>query len=721
MPGPRSEPALDTTDLAILDVLVVDARATYGDIGAEVGLSAPAVKRRMDRLVSAGVIRRYTVDLDHERLGRPLEAFTELRFSGNARVDVIAAIGADIPEVQRVFTMAGDPDALVWLRVRDVRDLKRVVDRLRGAGDVTGTKTMIVLDASIRASTHGAGAGPRDRRGRAMTTVLAGGIVVDGRRRAPRRADVTISGDRIIAVGPSSSSDRAGDATSVVDVSGLVVAPGFIDAHSHADFTLPRHPGADVLLRQGCTTVVTGNCGFSPWPFPRADADAVDHGRFLDPLEGRRWPSLTAYAASLGTTGVGVNVAPLCGHGAVRTGIVGASDRPASPSELAAIARQCARALDDGAFGMSFGLSYPHGRYASPAELRAVADVVASRRAILSVHLRDEGPDLLDAVAEMEALAAAAGCAVQLSHHKAAGAAQRGLVQRSLGLVDAARDRGVAVTTDAYPYTMGATTLAAALPDWSTGNGDAELRRIARDPSARRRLVADLRRGANRFEPGEIWVAEASARWQHVTGAMLVDRAAELAIDPVDLLVDIVADDGMTASMMVFCMDPTDVRTVLRHPQTVIGSDGWVLTPTVGTHPRNYQTFPQMLARSFLDDVGLDLVEVVAKMTGDTAERFGIADRGALEPGSAGDVVVFDPERVGPGGGLADPGRPPDGIEMVFVNGAQGRHRWRRVHADRPRAAPRREIPRRAMNVVTMIATRGSGMPSGVCLLTQAS
>jgi Lrp/AsnC family transcriptional regulator, leucine-responsive regulatory protein len=136
---------------------VVDARATYGDVGAEVGLSAPAVKRRMDRLVAAGVIRRYTVDVDHERLGRPLEAFTELRFSGNARVDVIAAIGADIPEVQRVFTMAGDPDALVWLRVRDVRDLKRVVDRLRGAGDVTGTKTMIVLDASIRTSTHGAG------------------------------------------------------------------------------------------------------------------------------------------------------------------------------------------------------------------------------------------------------------------------------------------------------------------------------------------------------------------------------------------------------------------------------------------------------------------------------------------------------------------------------------------------------------------------------------
>ena len=162
--------------------------------------------------------------------------------------------------------------------------------------------------------------------------------------------------------------------------------------------------------------------------------------------------------------------------------------------------------------------------------------------------------------------------------------------------------------------------------------------------------MTDLRGRANRFEPGEIWVAEASARWQHVTGAMLVDRAAELAIDPVDLLVDIVADDGMTASMMVFCMDPTDVRTVLRHPQTVIGSDGWVLTPTVGTHPRTYQTFPQMLACcSFLDDVGLDLVEVVAKMTGDTAERFGIADRGASTRARRGDVVVFDPERVGPG------------------------------------------------------------------------
>ena len=201
--------------------------------------------------------------------------------------------------------------------------------------------------------------------------------------------------------------------------------------------------------------------------------------------------------------------------------------------------------------------------------------------------------------------------------------------------------------------------------------------------------MADLRRGANRFEPGEIWVAEASARWQHVTGAMLVDRAAELAIDPVDLLVDIVADDGMTVSMMVFCMDPTDVRSVLRHPQTVIGSDGWVLTPTVGTHPRNYQTFPQMLARSFLDEVGLDLVEVVAKMTGDTASDS--ASPTAVRSNRARRATSWSSIRTGsarrrarrPG---AAAGRHRDGVRQ---RGA-GRHRWRRAHADRPRATPRR-------------------------------
>ena len=140
----------DTTDLAILQLLAQDARRTFGDIGATVGLSAPAVKRRIDRLEASGVIRGYTTVVDHAKLGRPLEAFTELRFSGSARVDSIANIGSDIPEVQAVFTVAGDPDALVWIRVRDVHDLKRVVDKLRSTGDVTGTKTMMVLGTSIK-------------------------------------------------------------------------------------------------------------------------------------------------------------------------------------------------------------------------------------------------------------------------------------------------------------------------------------------------------------------------------------------------------------------------------------------------------------------------------------------------------------------------------------------------------------------------------------------
>lgn len=514
-------------------------------------------------------------------------------------------------------------------------------------------------------------------------TVLAGGTVVDGHRGQPRRADVVVVADRIVAVGASSVSDRAGG--DVLDVSGLIVAPGFIDAHSHADFTLPRRPDATALLRQGCSTVVTGNCGFSPWPFVHgATSDAKDHGNFLDPDHDGRWSSLPEYAAALAATGVGVNVAPLCGHGAIRIGVVGAVDRRASDVERRAIAQLAERALDDGAFGVSIGLAYPHGAYADRDELTAVAKAVAARGAVLAVHLRDEGPGLLSAVEEMTSLATSVGCALQLSHHKAAGVAQHGLVTRSLGLVDATRDAHVDVAIDAYPYTMGATTLAAAMPDWSTGNGDAELRRLANDVQVRSRLLHDVRAGATRYSLAEIWIADASPRWAHVTGGMLVDHAARLGRDPAELLVDVVADEGTSASMLVFCMAPEDVHRVLRHRGTLIGSDGWVLDARPGTHPRNFQTFPQTLAARYRDEVGLDLADAVARMTGDVATRFGIDGRGAVAPGFAADLVAFDPATVGPGGSLGDPAGAPHGIEVVLVNG---------IEASR-RAAPGSRSPR---------------------------
>jgi len=506
--------------------------------------------------------------------------------------------------------------------------------------------------------------------GPGATTVLAGGIVVDGRRGEPRRADVVVAGERIVAVGATSPSDRAG--SDVLDVSGLVVAPGFIDAHSHADFTLPRLPDGTALLRQGCTTVVAGNCGFSPWPFVHGvTLDARDHGNFIDPDHHERWASLPDYAASLEATGVGVNLVPLCGHGAVRTGILGAVDRSASDAERGAIVRATEQALDDGAFGVSFGLAYPHGASADRDELTAVAEVVASRRAVLAVHLRDEGPGLMAAVEEMTSLAASTGCSLQLSHHKAAGVAQHGMVERSLDLVDAVRDAGVDVATDAYPYTMGATTLAAAMPDWSTGHGDAELRRLAADGEARTRALRDLRTGATRYSLGEIWIADASPRWAHLTGGMLVDHAARLGRDAGELLLDVIADEGTSASMLVFCMAPDDVHRVLRHRGTLVGSDGWVLDPRPGTHPRNFQTFPLMLQAGHRDEVGLGLADAVARMTGDVAARFGIPGRGVVGPGFAADLVAFDPATIGPGGGLGDPAGVPHGIAVVLVNGVE--------------------------------------------------
>lgn len=513
--------------------------------------------------------------------------------------------------------------------------------------------------------------------------VLAGGTVIDGTRRDPLAADVVVVDGRVAAVLPAGSSPSERHEADVIDISGLAVAPGFIDSHSHADFTLPRLPAAGALLRQGCTTVVTGNCGFSPWPFAEpASSAAREHGGFLDPQQQQRWRSLDEFDGALAEAGVGVNVAPLCGHGAVRSGVVGALDTIASPADLKAIVDQVERALAAGAFGASFGLSYPHGRSADRRELTAVAAAVSSAGAVLAVHLRDEGADLLVAVEEMTSLAADTGVALQLSHHKAAGVAQQGLVRRSLALLDEARASGVDVRVDAYPYTMGATTLAAAVPDWATARGDDELRRIVGNPEARRRLLDEIRGSSGRFTLPEIWIADASPRWHSLTGGMLVDLAARVGLDPADALLDVIGDDASAASMLVFCMAPDDVGRVLTHHGTLVGSDGWVLDAVPGVHPRNFQTFPQVLDRRYRDELGLGLPDAVARMTSDVAQRFGLVGRGVVARGAVADLVVFDPDRIAPGGTLGDPAASPHGVEAVFVNGV--------------RAKPGADFPRRS-------------------------
>jgi N-acyl-D-amino-acid deacylase len=495
---------------------------------------------------------------------------------------------------------------------------------------------------------------------------LVGGTVVDGTGAPRRRAHVRIDHGVVVDV----TTARPPRDVPVLDVSGLVVAPGFIDAHSHADFTLSRRPDAEALLRQGCTTVVAGNCGFSPWPFaePRSAA-ATDHGAFLDPLDTSRWADLPGFAAGLERSGVGVNVMPLAGHIAMRTAVLGADSRPATGDERGRIVGLAAAALAAGAPGVSFGLAYPSGRDADRVELQEVATTVARHDAVLAVHLRDEGDRLEEAVEEMLEIATRAGCRLQLSHHKAAGMGNRGRVRATLERIEAARAGGLDVVADAYPYTAGATTLGALLPDWATAAGTVGLQAILVDEPTRARLRDALRAGQSRFRLDEVWLVPAAERSAELGGAPLLERAAALRLDPVDAVLRVLDEEVDHASMLIFCMDPADVDHVMARPDVLIGSDGWVLDARLGGHPRNFQTFPESFDTRRLDRWGLPLPLAVARSTALVARRFGYADRGVVAPGMAADLVAFDAGAMAAGGGYTDPSVAPRGVHLTIVNG----------------------------------------------------
>jgi N-acyl-D-amino-acid deacylase len=506
---------------------------------------------------------------------------------------------------------------------------------------------------------------------------LVGGTVVDGTGGPPRRAHVRVDHGVVVEV----STARPPSDVAVLDVSGLVVAPGFIDAHSHADFTLPRRPDAEALLRQGCTTVVTGNCGFSPWPFSEPEtAAATDHGAFLDPHGTTRWTDLPGFAAGLEGAGVGVNVVPLAGHIAVRTAVLGSDSRPASADERRRIVGLATAALAAGAPGVSFGLAYPSGRDADAAELQEVAATVAGHDGVLAVHLRDEGDRLEEAVEEMLGIAGRARCRLQLSHHKAAGLANRGRVRATLDRIDGARARGLDVVVDAYPYTAGATTLGALLPDWATAAGTDGLQAILADERARADLRDALAGGATRFRLEDVWLVPATERSAELGGAPLLERAAALRLDPVDAVLRLLDDEADHASMLVFCMDPADVDHVVSRTDVLIGSDGWVLDASLAGHPRNFQTFPEALDVRQLDRWRLPLPLAVARSTSLVARRFGYADRGVVARGMAADLVAFEARAIAAGGGYTDPSVAPTGVHLTIVNGEVA---WRAGRVER--------------------------------------
>ena len=507
--------------------------------------------------------------------------------------------------------------------------------------------------------------------------LIRGGTVVDGTGAPLQAADVALEGDRIAAVGPG----LRGEAARVIDAAGLLVAPGFIDAHSHSDLFYLECPAAESKIRQGCTTEVVGMCSFSPAPVhpERRELVRTWAGGIGARVEAR-WESFAQYLDVLRAARPSINVAHFVGHGALRLATIGAEARPAGPDDLRAMERLLQEALEAGAFGFSTGLVYPPSAYATTEELIALARSMAGRRGLYFSHVRGESGTLEAAVAEAIRIGEEAGVGVQIAHVKAAGREHWPRLDRALAAIDAARARGVDVTGDAYPYHAGSTKMDNLLPAWVHDGGTARLLERLGDREARRRIVAEclvdgerwrtLAMGAVGFD--EIQIATCGQR--ELEGLTLAALARRTGRPPAEAMMDLVRQERATVSMVVFSQSSDNVARALAHPAVMVGSDSLGLTSGPGPHPgkphpRMYGTFPRVLGEFVRERRLFSLETAVHKMTGMPAARLGLRDRGLLRPGFAADLAVFDPAAVRDEATFADPHRYPAGIPYVIVNG----------------------------------------------------
>jgi N-acyl-D-amino-acid deacylase len=504
-----------------------------------------------------------------------------------------------------------------------------------------------------------------------VTVWFRGCEVIDGTG-APRvRADVAVAGGRIVAVG-----DGAGrhDADRVVDASGLICAPGFIDMHAHSDLAVLTDPAHLAKTAQGVTLEVVGQDGLSYAPTDdrtlavlrrqlagwNGDPDRLDWG----------WHTVGGYLDRV-DRGAAVNVAYLVPHGTLRMLCVGYDDRPATPRETATMRRVLADGLAQGAVGMSSGLTYPPGMFADTTELVDLCRIVARYGGYHSTHHRSYGAGALDAYREVIEVAERSGCPVHLTHATMNFPLNAGRAADLLHLVDAAAARGVEVTLDSYPYLPGATTLAALLPRWTADGGpDALAARLA-DPTYRQRIAYDLEvtgsDGCHGVPVDWSTIQISGARDATVVGLTIAAAAARAGAAPAAFCFDLLLADDLATSCLMHVGDEDNIRTILSHPAHMVGSDGLLVGGR--PHPRGWGTFPRYLAR-YVRELGLlTLEECVAKMTGRAARRLGLPDRGTVAPGLAADLVLFDPHTVADQATFDEPRTAPLGIPYVLVNG----------------------------------------------------
>ena len=501
--------------------------------------------------------------------------------------------------------------------------------------------------------------------------LIHGGTVIDGTGAPAQRCDVGITGDTIAALGMLQNAQ----AREFVDARDMHICPGFIDMHSHSDFNMLVQPPGRGKIMQGITTEVVGNCGLSAAPLlgaARAQREKSINNLGLDLC----WTHLDEFAEIVKTKNLSCHMLPLIGHGNIRGSVVGYGNRQPTADEMKTMERLLIRQMEAGAWGLSTGLVYPPGIYAAREEIIALAKTAARFGGIYTSHMRSEGGQLLEAIAETLDVGRSAGLPVQISHLKTQGKRNWHKLTAVFELIEKARAGGMAVFADRYPYTASSTGLDVVFPAWACEGGNAaELERL-QSPEVRERIYADILERMTEVELGrDILIAKVLTKKNKPLEGMRLGAAAALRSQSVgEALFSILTEEELDVDAVFFSMCEDNLGKILRKDYVMIGSDAsvWDTAGVLGEgkpHPRAFGSFPRVLRKYVFEQKLLSLENAVYKMTGLPARAIGLADRGVIRQNMKADLLLMRMADVQDRADYADPHRYPAGISRIMVEG----------------------------------------------------
>ena len=508
--------------------------------------------------------------------------------------------------------------------------------------------------------------------------LIKGGTVYDGTGRAPRRADVAIKGDRIVAVGDLAKAR----ARSVVDARGLAVAPGFINMLSHSETSLIVDGRSMSELKQGVTTQIFGESSMGPLSdeMKRRRLAAQGDMKFDIP-----WTTLGEYLTWLEKRGVSQNFASFIGAATLREYVIGLEDRPPSPAQLEKMRELARREMEAGALGVTTALIYPPAFFAKTDELIELCKVAAKYKGKYTAHIRSEANQLVEAVQETIRIGREAGLPVEIYHLKASGQSNWPKMDQVIAMIEEARRQGLKITADMYMYPAGGTGLDASMPPWVFDGGPEAAYRRMQDPDTRKKIADAIRTPTNEWEnlyylagsPDRLLLAGfKSEALKPLTGKTLGEVAKMRAKDPVETIMDLVLEDRSRVGTIYFLMNEENIKKQIGRPWVSFGSDAASMAPEgaflkSSTHPRAYGNFARLLGKYVREEKVITLQEAIRRLTGLPAANLGLDHRGFLKPGMFADVVVFDPAMIADRATFENPHQYSVGVKHVFVNGAQ--------------------------------------------------